>query len=57
MTIEDARDRLLAAACGVLKAERGGLDHANAAAELELANTIFDDAAIDYYNALRGVHG
>lgn len=50
----DARDRLIAAACRVVAAERGGLDHANADAEQELALEIFDQAVTDYYEAREG---
>jgi len=47
----DARDRLIAAAARVISAERGGLDHANAAAEIELAHDMLDDAAVNYVNS------
>lgn len=52
MEKHEAKDRLIAAALGVAKAERGGLDHANADAEKKLADDIFDDAARIYVDKL-----
>jgi hypothetical protein len=48
----DARDRLIASACRVVSAERGGLDHANADAEQELAIEMLDEATIAYASHL-----
>lgn len=53
MSKADAKDRLISAALGVAKAERGGLDQADQVAELEVANEIFDEAAATYYHTLR----
>lgn len=47
----DARDRLIAAALRRAASERGGLDGANFAAELELADEILDEAAKSYVEA------
>lgn len=50
--LEESRDRLVAAALRVAYSERGGLDHRDAADELELAYEIFD-AAVGLYAYLR----
>ena len=48
----EAKDRLVSAALRYAAAERGGLDHANSAAELELADDILTDAANSYVTLL-----
>ena len=47
-----ARDRLIAAACRVAAAERGGLDGQHAEVELSRSRTILDDAARAYVETL-----
>lgn len=49
-----ARDRLVTTALRVAQAEWGGMDHANSAAELELAHDMLNEAAKEYVAAANG---
>lgn len=46
--IHEAQDRLIATSLRKAAAERGGMDHANADAEMELADDMFNEAARAY---------
>ena len=46
--VEDAKQRVIAAALRVAAAERGGLDQVNAAAEVENAAAVLEQALTEY---------